>query len=158
MLRRSEQAQERWTGNHQAIDRWLNERQELLVLYCKTAGLPPFDSDKQQLPALKDIREFCSLLMDYISAGHFEVYDQIIQASPDKAKEMAALADELYPLIAQTTDVALAFNDLYGDADEHADLGEFDERLSGLGETIELRMEFEDRLLATLDQHDLIGA
>lgn len=158
MLRRSEQAQERWKGNHQAVDRWLHERQELLVLYCKTAGLPPFDTDKQQLPAIRDIREFCSILMDYISAGHFEVYDQIIQASPDKAKQMSALAEELYPLIAETTDVALAFNDIYGEASDLTELDNFDTKLSALGEALELRMEFEDRLLATLDQHDLIGA
>lgn len=157
MLRRSEQAQQRWSGSHPAIDRWLNERQQLLVHYCQLAGLPPFDKDKQQLPTTAAIREFSGLLMDYISAGHFEVYDQIILANANEPERMKAMADDLYPLITDTTDIALAFNDAFGEVTDHDDLSNFDTHLSVLGEAIELRMEFEDRLLHTLDEHELIN-
>ena len=34
MLDNCQNAKERWGGVHQLIDRWLKERQELLVHYC----------------------------------------------------------------------------------------------------------------------------
>lgn len=158
MLKRSEQAKQRWGGLHNAIDKWLHERQDVLVGYFQLAGLPPYQKDSHQLPSVDAIRDFCALLMDYISAGHFEVYDQIVNASASQAKEMLKLADELYPKIAETTDTALRFNDTYGEATDKTDFTHFDEALSQLGEAIELRMEYEDQLLATLDEQELIKA
>jgi len=158
MLQRSEQAKQRWGGLHNAIDRWLHERQDVLVGYFQLAGLPPYQKDSHQLPSVDAIRAFCELLMDYVSAGHFEVYDQIVSASAEHTKDMLKLADELYPKIADTTDVALRFNDTYGDATDKTDFKHFDQDLSNLGEAIELRMEYEDQLLATLDEQELIKA
>ncbi|PTB87813.1 Rsd/AlgQ family anti-sigma factor, partial [Pseudidiomarina aestuarii] len=60
------------------------------------------------------------------------------------------------PLISDTTEIALDFNDRYSERDERSDLKNFDRELSSLGEALELRMEFEDRLLAALDQHELL--
>ncbi|WP_411360964.1 sigma D regulator [Pseudidiomarina sp. YC-516-91] len=156
MLTRQEQAKQRWGGAHQAIDTWLHERQRLLIEYFKLAGLPPYDSDSSALPAHEDIRHFCGLLVDYVSAGHFEIYDQIIANSSHAPKETEELANELFPLISETTEVALAFHDQYGESVDEAHLNDFDRHLSGLGEALELRMEFEDRLLHTLEQHQLL--
>ncbi|RUO63524.1 sigma D regulator [Pseudidiomarina insulisalsae] len=156
MLKRQEQAKQRWGGAHQAVDMWLHERQELLIEYFKLAALPPYERDNQALPALSDIHSFCALLMDYISAGHFEVYDQIIRNCKEAPKVTQELADELFPLIGDTTEIALDFNDTYGEVDDQNLLVDFDQRLSGLGEALELRMEFEDRLLNALEQHRLL--
>jgi regulator of sigma D len=42
MLEGCQNAQERWGGVHKIIDKWLNERQELLVFYVAFQGVKPF--------------------------------------------------------------------------------------------------------------------
>ncbi|EKE84529.1 Rsd/AlgQ family anti-sigma factor [Idiomarina xiamenensis] len=156
MLTRAEKAKQRWGGNNQAIDHWLNERQQLLVGYCQLAGLPPYTKDQQELPAIESIREFCGQLVDYVSAGHFEVYDHITREHVSRGHEIGRLTDDLFPLIADTTDIALDFNDRYGNIAADSEFATFDRDLSALGEAIELRLEFEDRLLGDLDQQSLL--
>lgn len=156
MLKRQQEAKQRWGGAHKAVDNWLHERQALLIEYFKLAGLPPYERDNHALPALSDIRSFCGLLMDYVSAGHFEVYEQIISNSQDAPQATQELADEVFPLISDTTEIALDFNDSYGDLSDDNHLNGFDQDLSSLGEALELRMGFEDRLLHTLEQHRLL--
>ena len=156
MLKKQEQAKQRWGGAHTAIDTWLHERQSLLIEYFKLAGLPPYERDSQALPATSDIRNFCGLLMDYISAGHFEIYDRIISNCTDAPKATQELAEDVFPLISDTTVIALDFNDAYGDLNDGEELNGFDQQLSSLGEALELRMEFEDRLLHALEQHRLL--
>ncbi|MGQ4277107.1 sigma D regulator [Pseudidiomarina sp. E22-M8] len=156
MLKQQEQAKQRWGGAHQAIDTWLQERQLLLIEYFKLAGLPPYDKEKSALPAVEDVRNFCGLLVDYVSAGHFEIYDQIITNCGDAPAETEELAAELFPLISETTEVALAFHDQYGNSVDDTHLDDFDRHLSALAEALELRMEFEDRLLHALEQHRLL--
>ena len=74
MLESCQNAQERWGGLHLMIDRWLRERHELVLLF---EGL---NSD-QHAPAANadDLKGFCELLVDYVSAGHFEIYQQLLQ-------------------------------------------------------------------------------
>ncbi|MBQ4862734.1 sigma D regulator [Pseudoalteromonas sp. MMG013] len=150
MLSRLEQAQQKWGGSHSVIDAWLAERQELLLLYCKIAGFSPYDKNEQALPEQVQIQSFCQILMDYLSAGHFEIYDNIVEACKEKGPESAQLAQALYPKIADTTDLALDFNDKYAEASQESPLVEFDSDLSKLGETLELRFELEDELIDNL--------
>lgn len=157
MLKRNEQAKQRWGGAHKTIDTWLHARQDLLIEYFKLAGLPPYERESQALPAAVDIRNFCAMLMDYISAGHFEIYDQIVESTDNAPQSTKDIASELFPLISDTTEIALDFNDRYSEREDHSDLKDFDRELSSLGEALELRMEFEDRLLAALDQHELLA-
>ena len=150
MLSRLEQAQQKWGGSLSVIDAWLAERQELLLLYCKIAGFSPYDKSEHTLPEQIQIQSFCQILMDYLSAGHFEIYDNIVEACKDKGPESAILAQSLYPKIADTTDIALDFNDKYAETSEDSVLVEFDKDLSQLGETLELRFELEDELIDNL--------
>ena len=39
MLTRVEKAQQKWGGSHTVIDKWLNERQELIVLLLQNGWL-----------------------------------------------------------------------------------------------------------------------
>ncbi|RUO76591.1 sigma D regulator [Idiomarina tyrosinivorans] len=158
MLSRSEQAKKRWGGSHQAVDHWLSERAELLVKYCTLAGLPPYERSARQLPEVDEIRDFCGVLVDYVSTGHFEVYDQIVRESSRKGRELDELAEELFPLISDTTEIALDFNDRYGALENTDNCSQFDRDLSALGEAIELRLEFEDRLLGQLEENELLLA
>ena len=66
MLKRVEKAQQKWGGSHTVIDNWLNERQELIVLYCKIAGFSPYEKKDQSLPEPSQIQTFCQILMDYL--------------------------------------------------------------------------------------------
>jgi len=150
MLTQLEKAQQEWGGSHSVIDSWLEERQELLVLYCKLAGLPPFDRNDQALPEQAHIQKFCQILMDYLSAGHFEVYNDIAKACEIKGEQSLALAQQLYPKISASTDTALSFNDKYAEVSKDSALPDFDAELSKLGESLEQRFEYEDELIDNL--------
>ncbi|WP_416306531.1 sigma D regulator [Neptunicella sp. SCSIO 80796] len=147
MLTGIEQAKQKWGGAHNAIDNWLAERQMLLVMYCELAGLPPYQRESQALPDKDKIREFCELLMDYLSAGHFEVYDQLSNGD--------SLSARLYPKISTTTDEALKFNDCYAETNSDTDMSDFDRALSKLGQQLEERFELEDELINTLHSEHL---
>ncbi|EMP54099.1 anti-RNA polymerase sigma 70 factor [Marinobacter santoriniensis NKSG1] len=148
MLENCRNAKERWGGVNKLIDRWLQARQELLVRYCDLTG----EKDLSETEALK--KKFvglCEVLVDYVSAGHFEVYEQLIQEAREFNDGGLELAAKLYPRIQETTEVALSFNDrLDGRHLSEADIrGLFDE-LSQLGETLENRFEMEDFLIEHL--------
>lgn len=150
MLNRLERSQQQWGGHHNAIDNWLNERQEVLVAYCKLASLPPFEKSERALPQGSDIKAFCQILMDYISAGHFEVYDQIVSQCKENGEKSLALAHNIYPQIIKSTDVALTFNDKYAEKNDMYLIEDFDASLSALGQFLEERFELEDQLIETL--------
>ncbi|WP_423188129.1 sigma D regulator [Alishewanella sp. d11] len=150
MYTRLQQAQQKWGGSLVAIDNWLDERQQLIVSYCKLAGLPPFEKDRHTMPSQDKIIEFCQLLMDYLSAGHFEVYEQIVTQCAINGRDSRKLAESLYPKISVSTDLALEFNDKYAEHLSTRNSGAFDIELSALGQSLEERFALEDRLIETL--------
>ena len=75
MLENCKSAKERWGGVSEIIDRWLQERQELIVRYYDLVSVDSFPDVEA---AVQHLRTFCQLLVDYASAGHFEVFDQLI--------------------------------------------------------------------------------
>ena len=150
MLTRVENAQQKWGGSHTVIDKWLNARQRLIVLYCKLAGFSPSDKKDHALPEPQQIETFCQILMDYLSAGHFEIYDDIAKACESKGPESQLLANAIYPKITDTTDIALDFNDKYAEVDKEDLLVGFDNDLSVLGEALEARFALEDELIDNL--------
>lgn len=152
MYTRVQKAQQKWGGSLSAIDSWLDERQQVIVSYCKLASLPPFESDRSTLPTQQRVQEFCQLLLDYISAGHFEVYERIVAESDTKDNKCRQLAERLYPKISSSTDLALQFNDKYADHLSTRQSGAFDLELSELGQALEERFAYEDELINTLHQ------
>lgn len=150
MLSRLEQTQQKYGGANHVIDNWLAERQELLVKYCKLAGLPPYDDGAKLLPDVANVNDFCQILIDYLSAGHFEVYNDIVKQCQEHGPQSAKLAEAIYPKITDTTDALVAFNDKYMAMNVSADLSDFDQDLSQIGQTLELRLELEDELIHTL--------
>ncbi|GAB3001678.1 sigma D regulator [Psychrosphaera aestuarii] len=150
MLIRQEKTQQKYGGANTVIDAWLAERQELLVKYCQLAGLPPFESVKNSLPDHVAITNFCQILIDYLSAGHFEIYDSIVKQCSENGAESAALAQRLYPLITETTQLLVDFNDKYANLPSDKELNAFDYDLSEVGTTLEQRMELEDELIHIL--------
>lgn len=145
MLENCKTAKERWGGVSVIIDRWLEERQTMLVQYCALSGLEQNLSDLQRGDKL---RSFCEILVDYVSAGHFEVYDQLIKEGRefDDADALQE-AGKLYDTIDATTERLLDFNDKYLETD---DISSLSEDLSHLGEALEVRFSAEDRLISVL--------
>ncbi len=131
-----------------AIDRLLEERQEVLVCYEQVAGIQPFN-DNNKNPEL--LQKFSQLLMDYIAAGHFGLYQRITEGS-ERRRRVLEVAEKIYPSIAQTTEKALDFNDVYDKADKSAPFEAVSDRLSDLGEVLAHRIELEDKLITAMMQ------
>ncbi len=143
-------ASDRRAGSREMVRKLLAERTEMFVLYCRLAGLTPYQGKPVKNNGVHELlQEFCQVLVDYIAAGHFSVYERIISGT-ERRKEVVDMAAEFYPRIAETTETALAFNDQY-DTDERFELsGSFHEALSHLGEQLAARIELEDKLLKIL--------
>lgn len=153
MLKRLEQAQQSWGGNDKAIDKWLDDRESVLIQYFKLAGLKPYQQTSQ-LPSTSELKDFCLSLLDYTSAGHFEMYDKLISPNNGNACE---LASKVYPQINATTDIVLNFNDSYGDSNDETVVDSLDKDLSTLGEALSQRFELEDRLIANLFENRTVS-
>lgn len=140
---------ERRAGTKQQLERMVAERTEMLVLYCRLAGLDPLSDSRHRQPAKELLQEFCQILVDYMAAGHFGLYDRFTNGT-ERRRHVATLAIQLYPRIADTTQTALDFNDKY-DVSELIDIPlSFETDLSRLGEELAVRIELEDRLIAHL--------
>ena len=86
-----------------------------------------------------------------MSAGHFEVYEQLIQEAKEFDDGGLELAKKIIPQIELTTETALKFNDQFDDVHKVDDgLVSLGKEMSKLGETLEDRFEFEDALLESL--------
>ncbi|MBS4149814.1 sigma D regulator [Pseudomonadota bacterium DY0742] len=143
MLESCRNAQERWGGVHLLIDRWLQERHELINAFDQ---LRVENSDD----ARKALVWFCELLLDYVSAGHFEIYEQLIGEAEAFGDERGIeLARQIYPRIQVITEVALAFNDRCDQGDCLNSPG-LEGELQRLGQLLQERFELEDCLIEVL--------
>lgn len=145
MLESCENAQERWGGVHQLIDRWLHERHELVCAY----GLLQHQADSLQTSS-DALVGFCQILLDYVSAGHFEVYEQLLaEAHAFGDQRGLELAKQIYPRIEAITEAALAFNDRCDSESPSAPALQVSE-LKRLGQLLHERFELEDCLIEVL--------
>ena len=146
MLENCKTAQERWGGVNDIIDRWLAERHDLIVRYGRLIDINTLDGRIET--HANGMLEFCQILVDYISTGHFEVYGELIKEGDafGDAKGVK-LADELYRIIDGTTQAALDFNDKYQTPD---DLKTANEDLIALADQMSIRFEAEDAMIEIL--------
>jgi regulator of sigma D len=150
MLESCKTAQERWGGVHDLIDRWLEGRQDLVVQFCSIKSLDELQD--HPAPMVKKIQSLCEILVDYISAGHFEIYSQLIsEAEAFDDQKGLTLYDKIYPYIEQNTQSILDFNDKYlNDEQFRANRELLESDLSALGEALASRFNWEDQLIAQL--------
>ena len=146
MLENCKSAKERWGGVSEIIDRWLQERQDMLVQFCDLSeGL---DFELNEVEAGHKLSKLCQIMMDYVSAGHFEVYEQLIKESQElNDTDALKQADILFDKIDKTTDAVLDFNDKYQETD---DLSTINADLSRIGENLATRFEIEDQMIDVL--------
>ena len=147
MLEGCKTARERWGGVSDIIDRWLNARQELIVLYCSINGMDQYDDDKR--PVAKKLKELCQLLVDYVSTGHFEVYEQLIQEALEFDDGSIEYAQSMLPVIEENTSRCLEFND---HCEAIGNILKLQDSLSALGETLEERFNLEDQLIEKIHE------
>jgi regulator of sigma D len=155
MLENCQNAKERWGGVSNIIDRWLQERQDMLVQYCAIGALDQGAGNEEARG--EKLRTLCQILVDYVSAGHFEIYDQLIKEGREFDDEEALHeAGHLFTIVDGTTEKLLDFNDKYLETD---DLSSLDSDLSHLGETLEIRFSAEDRMISVLhtSHRDLVN-
>ncbi|CAH0991861.1 Regulator of sigma D [Sinobacterium norvegicum] len=153
MLEHCENKKERWGGVEAIIGNWISERSQLLVKYCDLSAIISALSEdasesKEVKQAATELDAFCQLLMDYICAGHFEVFDQLINEAEDFDDGGLEYAAKIYPGIEASTEHALSFNDLYDGCGGARLLStELQTDLSALGENLSQRFDLEDQLL-----------
>jgi regulator of sigma D len=140
---------ERRGGSQELVHKLMSERTEMLALYCRLAGLDAGKHERRHAPAARLLQEFCQVMVDYLAAGHFSLYERLVNGD-ERRKNLAELAGQLYPRIAETTQAALDFNDKYDGKNGQELSMSFDDDLSRLGELLAGRIEVEDRLLKLL--------
>lgn len=148
MSTQSSAAKERRQSSQDLVTKLVTERTQMLVTFCRLAGIEPYVA---VTPVQKLLQEFCQILVDYVAAGHFALYERILEGK-ERRKEVADIAGEIYERIAQSTQNALDFNDKYDCGDHCTELDSLSQDLSRLGEDIALRIELEDRLLSAMNR------
>ena len=146
MLEKCRNAQERWGGVSEIIDNWLEERQQLISIFVALPQQSVHDG------LIDRIQEFCQVMMDYISSGHFEVYEQLLKEGSEFNDGSLEKAQALFPQIQDSTDAALDFNDSYSTFDGQTlhEMHELTVQLSSLGEALEERFSLEDTMIEIL--------
>ena len=148
MLENCNNAKERWGGVNELIDKWLMERQTLIVKFYDISTNPGSSQENMA----ERLQTFCQLLVDYVSVGHFEIYDQLLsEADEFNNEQVKALAARVIPLIQETTEVALDFNDSFDDINKVDDgIAKMLDEMENLGTTLASRFELEDQMIAVM--------
>ena len=145
-MTRAGEEHERRRRTRALIDRMLEQRQQMLLLYEQVAGIAPYRGEQTAPDVLE---EFSQVLVDYMAAGHFGLYARIAEGT-ERRRGVLTVAGELYARIAQTTETAMAFNDAYDRGGKKGLTEELSTWLSKLGEDLAVRIELEDRLIEEL--------
>ena len=148
MLDNCEDSRETWQAVESLLQSWLKERRDLLVKYTAIAATLDRSATAESINA--GIERLCQLLVDYVSAGHFEVF-YALQREAESFNEgretaVARLVAETISQIGDTTEVILGFEEKY----PSGDISALEADLSLLGEVLELRFALEDRLISGL--------
>ncbi|RAU30201.1 sigma D regulator [Enterobacter sp. ECC-175] len=153
MLNQLESLTERVGGSNKLVDRWLHDRKHLLVAYYNLVGIKPGKESYMRLNE-KALDDFCQSLVDYLSDGHFNIYERIIREMEGTSPYIAA--SKLYPLLEANTQRMMDYYDsTLENAIDHDNYLEFQQALSDLGEAMEERFTLEDKLIALVLDNDL---
>ncbi len=124
------------------VSNWLKERQELIVqVFSLTQSSPLLNRNA-------DISSLCEVLMDYVSVGHFEVFDEILLEIEQLGQKACQRSKELFNQLQSTTDAALRFNDLFEGISWGQSTCSLNEELETLTIELEKRFEIEDQLIS----------
>ncbi len=129
----------RFSGHSKALDRWLQHRQLLVAGY---QHLINNTRQRTGLPEPAHTQYWCQELIDYITAGHFQIFSHLLDS------HNTTEIDNCYKNIAETTPLLLNLQQRVTELDEEQN-SQFDPLLSALGEALSYRFELEDSLIAS---------
>jgi len=128
------------------IEELLLERKQVWEIYCVVAGINKAKTTKSMEEL---VRDFCQLTVDYISLGHFGVYQRILDGN-ERRKSVLSIAEKVYPKISKATESVLYFNDKYQELTPSLILNDLADDLSAVGEHLANRIELEDELIGEM--------
>jgi regulator of sigma D len=126
----------------QLIKELQNERDDLWSLYCQIGELKPFSEVDQ---VKNKLTKFSQVLVDYISLGHFGLYERILSGN-ERRDQLLSVATEIYPEFSVVTDLSVSFNDKYEKIKDKRVFDSLANDLSELGESLAKRFDLEDQL------------
>ncbi len=145
MLNQLESLTERVRGSNKLVDHWLQARKQLLVSYYNLVGIKPGKGSYMQLNE-KALDDFCHNLVEYLSAGHFNIYERIITDLEGSSPLYAAT--QLYPMLeANTEEIMNYYDSSLENAIDDDNCLEFQQALSDIGEALAARFTLEDKLI-----------
>lgn len=128
------------------IDDLMRERRRMLVLLANLIKLNLYNVDGKVEAALE---EFLTLLVDYIAAGHFGLYQRLVEGTERRQPVMDAACEALGRITA-STDVAVKFSERYEKATPQLMNDRLATDLSSLAEQISIRVGLEDTLIMAM--------
>jgi len=146
----SQAPNERRARTHKEIKQLIEERNTVLAQYYNLAKVTE-DYDSNDDTTLELVEEFCQELVDYMATGHFEIYRRIEEGN-ERRDDITNLADKIMPRINDTTQIAVAFNDLYDSTTniEKNAIEQLPNYLAKLGEELATRIDLEDQFINLL--------
>lgn len=128
------------------LDVLVSSRTATLSLLAELATRQPFHPEPSMEKALK---EFCEALIDYTASAHFQLY-RYLSDKRERRQSVLSIADKLYPVIVETTDVILRFNDKYESMSFDNSVEFLAADLSNLGECLADRIQSEDQVIVAM--------
>lgn len=136
-----------WQAADLRIRRWYRQREEILaqmhrlhLLLCSPSA------EEAALPGA--LSHFCQQLIDYVSMGHFVIYEQLIR--PARLTTSGTLL-QLYHTIVTTTDSVLEFNTCLEQCRCPRPATGLDAQLDRLGTQLHTRFALEDTLISLME-------
>lgn len=133
---------ERRQYNQHLVTELQQERHQVWSLYCKVAELKPFSCSSQTQSILT---QFSQLLIDYVSLGHFCIYEHLLSGT-ERRESVLTAAKKMYHEFSETTEAVISFNDKYDDSEHTLTIDKLEADLSILGENLAKRIDLEDNL------------
>ena len=132
---------ERRSQTRDLIDKLLVERKQLIALLLDSSSPDPVASVIER----ERLKEFCEILVDYIAAGHFGLYQRLSEGT-ERRTAVLTVAEQVYPRIESITHAAVAFSDQC-EANNYQRTDDLMKELSELAENLSTRFELEDRII-----------
>lgn len=120
------------------IATWLKQRQSLLVTFYEVCHHRPFFLKSNSRELEPTIREFCGQILDYLSMGHFKIFEKL---SHEREPSLPFLLDALK----ESTDQIMDLNDKHR---FKLNIVRLDKDLSSIAEKLARRFELEDKLIS----------
>ena len=151
MVKCSKRTREGWALVDDMVRRWMQQRIQLTQDYENI--VTPRVLEEAEVSLSFRINTFCQTLVDYVSAGHFEIYNELIIEAKEFNDGSLSTGIDLCRAIEQSTDLALEFNDKYESQAHSSNLAhELPRDLVELGRVLNHRFELEDELISTVHE------